>query len=283
MTVGSVGEREPGPPHDDLEATCCAVAYGDPLVELLVGESIHPGGLSTTRTLLTAAGLVPGRRLLDAGCGLGASARLAAAAFGLHVDACDVSETAIERARRLSADHGDRVRFVVGSVLALPYRESAFDAVLVECVLSATDRARALREIRRVLKPDGRLLGSDMTIARPVDWPEPLATVLCLWGAWRPGELGAALGRAGFAIERQWDETPALSTFLDRIESRWALLRSLTGDATVGAEVRRYTARLGLELPGPLVPETVFAAARAAVAAGGVGYRAWIARPLAQR
>jgi hypothetical protein len=53
---------------------CCASLYGHPLVELIAGQSFHPGGLVSTRRLLDSAHLAPGARILDAGCGLGASA-----------------------------------------------------------------------------------------------------------------------------------------------------------------------------------------------------------------
>jgi arsenite methyltransferase len=282
VTVGKpAGSELVGGASD--RAACCALAYGDPLVELLVGDSLHPGGRSTTEALLSSAGLLPGGRLLDAGCGLGASARLAASAYALRVDACDVSEVALERARQLGAGEGVAVRYRSGSVLSLPYPDATFDAALVECVLSTTDRARALAELYRVLRPDALLLISDMTAVQPsTDWPEPLASVLCLTGAWRAGELEATLRETGFAVEGAWDETEALSALVERIETRYRLLRSMAGDGALGAHVLRLADRLAIE-PAAMDGLDTFVLARDAIRGGGVGYVAAIARRLSAR
>jgi cyclopropane fatty-acyl-phospholipid synthase-like methyltransferase len=74
---------------------CCSTLYANPLAEMLVGDSLHPGGPASTRELLRAGGLAPSDRLLDAGCGLGASSRLAAEEFCLAVDGVDGSAEVI--------------------------------------------------------------------------------------------------------------------------------------------------------------------------------------------
>jgi hypothetical protein len=256
---------------------CCAVLYGDPLVELLAGESLHPGGLSTSRRLLAAAGLTPGQRILDAGCGLGASSRLADLEFGLVVDACDVSVEALRRAGKRAADAGARIRLTQASILALPYPTASFVGALVECVLSTTDRAAALGELRRVVGMGGALLVSDVVSSGPVDLPEPLASVLCLTRAWRPGELEDEVASAGFVIERTWDETAEVSSLINRIDVRASLLRTVARDlASKGP---------GLAIGGPLgllaEPESLtdlLSGTRRLVDEGQIGYRALVAR-----
>lgn len=261
-------------------AVCCAMLYGDPLIELLIGDSFHPGGVATTERLLLAAKLAPGSRVLDAGCGLGASARLAAREFGLRVDACDVSADAISRAERLAAIEDARVRFQQTSLLELPYRDGSFDAVLAECVLSTSDKGAALTEIRRVLVPGGVLLLSDMTTRDPsAPLPEPLASVLCLGQAWQPDELERSLPAAGFQIERCWDETSALVGLLDSLEARYRLLRSLSGDDALGMQIRQLAERLSVILPDAASDaRVVFELARQSVADNRVGYAALMAR-----
>ncbi len=135
--------------------SCCAAVYGHPLVELICGQSLHPGGLATTRRLLAEARLPPGARLLDAGCGLGASARLGALEFGLSMDGCDVSAAALRRATTLGRDAGAAVRLTKASLLGLPYGDGTFAGVLAECVLSTTSKEGALNELRRVTAGGG--------------------------------------------------------------------------------------------------------------------------------
>ena len=54
---------------------------------------------------------------------------------------------------------------VCGDILSLPFCDGAFDACLAECVLSLTaDLGKALRDIFRVLAPEGLFLVTDLTL-----------------------------------------------------------------------------------------------------------------------
>ena len=200
---------------------CCSTLYGSPLAELLVGESFHPGGLESTRQLLAASGLRPGSRLLDAGCGLGASARVAAAEFGLEVDAVDASAGVVSRA---AARDAGGVCWATADLLALPFGDATFDAVLAECVLSTLPRGAGLAELRRVTRRGGRLVVSDVeTGGAAVDalaGHPVLGAALCVTDAWRDGELEERLGAAGFVLERRWDRSASIIDLVDRVEAR---------------------------------------------------------------
>ena len=141
-------------------AACCSTLYGSPLAELLVGDSFHPGGLASTERLLRASRLLPGASLLDIGCGLGASTRLAAGMFGLCVEAVDPSAPIVDRARARGGDA--RIRWSVGALPSLAVPAGLFDGVLAECVLSPVDRAAAVPELGRIIRPGGVLLLSDV-------------------------------------------------------------------------------------------------------------------------
>jgi len=204
---------------------CCSGLYTNPLAELLIGDSLHPGGLASTRRLLQSSGLRPGARMLDAGCGLGASARLAADEFGLTVDAVDGSADAIALAEARSVP--GRIRWRLAELSRLPFEARFFDAVLAECVLSTTERAGVLRELARVIAPGGVLVMSDVEVdadAVPaLAGHRLLGAALCVTDAWRPGELESSLPEAGFRIERRWDLTPSILALVDRAEARISL------------------------------------------------------------
>jgi len=116
--------------------------------------------LSRTSPELAAAlgdGWLPcGGRGLDVGCGLGTEAALLAS-VGWRVAGIDLSQTALRRA----AAERDDVTFVRADVRALPFASGGFDAAVDRgCFhyLPAADRPRYSDELRRVLRPGGKLL-----------------------------------------------------------------------------------------------------------------------------
>lgn len=144
---------------------CCAAVYAHPAVRWLLGNELHPGGAATTRRALELIGVGDGERLLDIASGKGDSALLAARERGCIVTGVDYGETAVIEAGRAAAAAGlaDRASFLVGDAEALPVEDQSFDAVLCECSLCTfPDKRSALAEVRRVLRPDGRIAIADV-------------------------------------------------------------------------------------------------------------------------
>jgi len=120
---------------------------------------------STLRLLDEADGDVTAgaQRILDVGCGTGAMAVAAAERWpSVIVDGIDASEGMLAIARgELHArprPGRDRVRYAHGYADRLPFADGTFDVVLAAFVLQLVpSRSRALREMRRVLRPGGRL------------------------------------------------------------------------------------------------------------------------------
>lgn len=104
--------------------------------------------------MLTAAAVGPGTRMLDAGCG-GGGASLLAAQRGARVSGVDAASPLVDVARGRVPD-GD---FRVGDLQELPFADDAFDAVVAASSLQYTqDRIAALREMKRVSDPGGRVV-----------------------------------------------------------------------------------------------------------------------------
>ena len=130
-------------------------------------------GLDRRWRRLTAEAVVrDGDDVLDACCGTGDLA-LAAAHVGGKVTGLDFSEAMLERARRKDSS----IEWIRGDLLALPFGSASFDAATVGFgVRNVEDIERAFAELRRVLRPGGRI--AILEITRPKG---PLAPFFKLW------------------------------------------------------------------------------------------------------
>jgi demethylmenaquinone methyltransferase/2-methoxy-6-polyprenyl-1,4-benzoquinol methylase len=109
----------------------------------------------------------PGDRVLDAACGTGDLAVIAAKS-GATVTGLDFSERMLDRARRKAPG----LEWVHGDLLALPFPDATFDVATVGFgVRNVADAAKAISELRRVLRPGGRLAILELTRPRgPLRW-----------------------------------------------------------------------------------------------------------------
>jgi demethylmenaquinone methyltransferase/2-methoxy-6-polyprenyl-1,4-benzoquinol methylase len=115
------------------------------------------------RRLAASAVVRPGDRVLDAACGTGDLAIADLKAGARTVTGLDFSERMLERARRKST----AIDWVRGDLLALPFADGTFDAATVGFgVRNVADLELALRELRRVLHPGGRLAILEITQPR---------------------------------------------------------------------------------------------------------------------
>ncbi len=127
-------------------------------MQAAVGITKHMGGLEATRELLSLCHVAEVSDVLDVGCGIGAGPAFIAKTVGCHVAGVDLSERMAGWARRRARQEhvGDLAGFGAGDVLALPFPDNRFDAVVCESVLTfVTDKARAISECVRVTKPGG--------------------------------------------------------------------------------------------------------------------------------
>jgi ubiquinone/menaquinone biosynthesis C-methylase UbiE len=129
-----------------------AEAYERYLVPLLFA----PGA----QFLIELAGLGAGEWALDVACGTGIVARTAASRVGASgkVAGLDKNESMLEVARQASSEMHPAIEWRKGNASDIPFPEAAFDVVFCQQGLQFfPDQSAALREIHRVLAPNGRL------------------------------------------------------------------------------------------------------------------------------
>jgi SAM-dependent methyltransferase len=124
-----------------------------------------------------------GATVVDIGCGAGMDLLLAARAVGLGGRAIGVEMTPamVAKAREGGRAAGlANVEIRLGDALELPVEDESADVVMSNGVLNLTpDKDRAFREIRRVLRPGGRLLLADIILASELS--EEIRSDIDLW------------------------------------------------------------------------------------------------------
>jgi arsenite methyltransferase len=192
------------------------LVYETDAVRHVTGDAIHPGGLALTRRAVMLRSLPAGARVLDVGCGAGASISHLADLGVPHAFGIDASTLLLQAARQanpaISLTHarGERAPFAAGS----------FDAVIAECTLSLMNDTRStLGEFARLLKPGGSLIATDMYARQPAALPllRQLPLGCCLQGAVSRDSLEEMLPECGFSINLWEDHTQELKTLAARL------------------------------------------------------------------
>ena len=124
----------------------------------------HPGGEDLTREAARAAGWKAGDRILDVGCGDGASMRLLRDELGVKPVGCDRDKAILARAKEL--DGSLQLRQTDG--LCLDFPSLYFDGALLECSFSLMNRHdELLHELYCVLKPGASIAITDLYRINP--------------------------------------------------------------------------------------------------------------------
>src|SRR5215203_1722893 len=154
--------------------------------------------------LVDLARIAPGEAVLDIGCGTGSlaiAAKQRVSATGI-VHGVDASPEMIALAKRKAVSRGAEVVFHVAVVESLPFPDAYFDVVLSTLMLHhlpRTVREQCVHEMRRVLKPTGRVLAVDFST--PLRHRRGLLHRMHRHGHVALEEIVALLNGAGLAVE----------------------------------------------------------------------------------
>jgi demethylmenaquinone methyltransferase / 2-methoxy-6-polyprenyl-1,4-benzoquinol methylase len=121
---------------------------------------------------VTASGIGPGDAAIDVAAGTGKLAAALAERVGPfgRVAAVDLSPGMVDRGRAATSDLV-QLEFVLGNALALPFEDGEFDAATIAFGMrNLSDFAGGFREMRRVVRPGGRVVCLELTMPRPGWW-----------------------------------------------------------------------------------------------------------------
>lgn len=145
---------------------------------------------------------------------------------GMDITAIDINDAMLRRAAKRAREYGETLRLLKADALALPFPDNSFDTAVTSCTMcSVPDPVRALRELHRVLRPEGRLLMFEHVRSRNslLGW---ILDLMTLWTRRTGTEMNRdTLGNtlaAGFRI------TDVRSVYLDIILAVRAV-KELTG------------------------------------------------------
>lgn len=125
----------------------------------------HYGGTAATDRLISEAAVRAEDVVLDVCSGMGGPARYLAWRTGCDVTGLDLTASRVEGATELTRVAGlcESVRFVHGNALDMPFEDASFTlAIAQESFAHIPDKPRLLAECARILKPNGRLVFSDI-------------------------------------------------------------------------------------------------------------------------
>ncbi len=188
-------------------------------------DEFHIGGRKATLEFARQLDLDASMRVLDVGSGLGGPSRCLATEFGCQVTGIDLCAEYCRVASMLAQRLGleSRVSYHHGNALDLPFEDASFDLLWTQhAAMNIADKTRLYTEMRRVLKPGGRLAIYDVLAGEggAVHFPVPWARDSVISHLISPQQLRETLVDLDFKILSWQDSTEKGRTWFRRMGAK---------------------------------------------------------------
>lgn len=207
--------------------------YENSFFELIIKDVLHPGGLELTEQLANLANIDEKSTVLDIASGKGTSAIFLVKNFNCNIVGVDLSKGIVKKAIDLAntemLSDRDKVSFKVSDAEKLPFKNGVFDAVISECALCLfPNKKSALTEMFRVLKDDGKIALSDVTLENTSrELRNKLLFFGCLTGAESLDVLKTMIEGIGFVDVHVIDSSQVVLDLYKSVKKRSSLLKHL--------------------------------------------------------
>ncbi|MFQ6027941.1 MAG: class I SAM-dependent methyltransferase, partial [Dehalococcoidia bacterium] len=222
--------------------------YQSDLARMILGDTLHPGGLALTNHLGRLMGLQRDDWVVDLASGRGSSALAVSRVFHCQVLGVEFGRASAIEAREasLASPASPRAYFVQGDAESPPLQSARFDAVFSECSLSLfPNKLAALREAARLLRPGGFLGLSDVTVepgSLPPELDNSLGQMLCLCDALSVTGYQELIGEAGLHLTHSEDASGEVLKLLEELAGKLGAFlawQELTGKGAESNQLRQ--------------------------------------------
>ena len=205
---------------------CCADLYQSELARMIMGDSMHPGGLALTNRMGRLMEIQAGDWVADLASARGNSAMAVSRVFKCNVVGVEFGRAAVAEAHAaaIGARLTARTHHVQGDAERPPLKPGRFDSVFCECAMSLfQNKAVAVAETVSLLRPGGRFGLSDVTVepnCLPEEMDGTLGQLLCLTDALPVGGYVELLQASGLKMLHQVDASIEGIKILDALEAK---------------------------------------------------------------
>ena len=209
--------------------------YESSCMQEATGETLRPGGFKLTEQAVHFCALNKQMRILDLGCGMGATASHLYQKYGMKVVGIDPSPKLLDIAKAKNPF----ATFVRGSGDALPFDNNQFECVLAECTLSLmNDLHVSLKEVYRVLENGGWFVINDVyaKIPEALSSMDNFSMTSCMRGMHDLLSLKEMLEMLGFEIVLVEDCSQLLKELMVKIIFSHGSMGAFWGKTIEGEE-----------------------------------------------